>query len=143
MPNEDNKISKCNHGEKSMKHPFIIYADLECLLEKMSTCHNNSEKSSTTTPSGYSMFTHCSFDDTKNKLDYYRDKDWKERFYKDLKEHTTKIINYRKKEMIPLTYKENKSYKRQKVCYICKKGFSTDDSNKKYYKVRDRCHYTG
>ena len=40
MPNEDNKILKYNHGGKSMKHPFIIYADLESLLEKMSTCHN-------------------------------------------------------------------------------------------------------
>ena len=35
-----------NHWEKSMIVPFIIYAGLECLLEKMSTCHNNSEKSS-------------------------------------------------------------------------------------------------
>ena len=34
MPNEDNKILKYNHGEKSMKAPFIIYADLESLLEK-------------------------------------------------------------------------------------------------------------
>ena len=34
MPNEDNKILEYNHGEKSMKSPFIIYADLECLLEK-------------------------------------------------------------------------------------------------------------
>ena len=43
--------------------------------------------------------------------------------------------------MIPLTDKENKSYKEQKVCYICKKGFSTnDDDNKKYKKVRDPCH---
>ena len=32
MPNEDNKISKYNHREKSMKAPFIIYADLESLL---------------------------------------------------------------------------------------------------------------
>ena len=32
MPNEDNKILKYNHGEKSMTAPFIIYADLECLL---------------------------------------------------------------------------------------------------------------
>ena len=31
-----------------MKVPFIIYADLESLLEKMNTCHNNPEKSSTT-----------------------------------------------------------------------------------------------
>ena len=55
----------------------------------------------------------------------------------------TKIINYEKKEMIPLTYEENKSYKKEKVCYICKKGFSTDDNNKKYHKIKDHCYYTG
>ena len=70
MPNEDNKILKYNHREKSMRAPFIIYADLESLLEKMETCYNNPEKSSTTkinkhTPSGYSLFTYCSFDITK------------------------------------------------------------------------------
>ena len=53
-----------------MKVPFVIYADLELLLEKMSTCHNNPKNSSTTkvnkhTPSGYSSFTHCSFHLTK------------------------------------------------------------------------------
>ena len=35
---------KKNHGEKSMKDPFIIYADLESLLEKMSTCHNSHQQ---------------------------------------------------------------------------------------------------
>ena len=74
-PEEDNKILKYNHGEKSMRAPFIIHAD----LEKKNTCHNNPEKSSTTkvnknTPSGFSLFTCCSFDTTKNKLDYYRGK---------------------------------------------------------------------
>ena len=34
MLEEDNKILKYNHGEKSMRAPFVIYADLECLLEK-------------------------------------------------------------------------------------------------------------
>ena len=63
------------------------------------------------------------------------------RFYKKLKEHATKITNYEKKEIMPLTDEENKSYEKQKVCYICKKGFSTDD-NKKYQKVRPHCHYT-
>ena len=70
MPEEDNKILEYNRGEKSMKVPFIIYADLESLFEKMNTCHNNPEKSSTTkinkhAPSGYSLFTHCSFNTTK------------------------------------------------------------------------------
>ena len=41
IPEKDNKILKYNHGEKSMKVPFIIYADLESLLEKMNICHNN------------------------------------------------------------------------------------------------------
>ena len=45
--------------------------------------------------------------------------------------------------MIQLTYKENKSYKKQKVCYIFKKGFTNDDDNKKYDKVKERCHFTG
>ena len=45
MPNEGNEIIKYNQGEKS---PFIIYADLDCLLEKISTCYNKPEKSSTT-----------------------------------------------------------------------------------------------
>ena len=44
MPEEDNKILKYNHGEKFIKVPFTIYADLESLLEKISTCHNNPEK---------------------------------------------------------------------------------------------------
>ena len=79
MPEEDNKMLKYNHEEKFMKVPFIIYADLKSFLEKMSTCHNNPEESSTTKinkhiPSGYSLFTHCSFDTTKNMLDYYRGK---------------------------------------------------------------------
>ena len=37
MPKEDNKILEFNHGEKSMKVSFIIYADLESLPKKTST----------------------------------------------------------------------------------------------------------
>ena len=145
MPEEYNKTLKYNEGEKFMKLPFIIITDLECLLEKMNTCHNNPEKSSTTkinkhTPSGYSLFTHCSFDGTKNKLYHYRGKNGMKNFCLDLREHATKIIKYKKKEMIPLTKKEEKKHNKQEVYYICKKGFSTDDNNKKY-KFRDHCHY--
>ena len=49
----------------------------------------------------------------------------------------------KKKKMIPLTKKEEKNHNKQKVCYICRKEFNTDDSDKKYYKVKDHCHYTG
>ena len=145
---EKDKILKYNQGEKSMNVPFIIYADLESLLEKMNTCHNNPEKSSTTkinkhTPSGYSLLTQCSFDTTKNKLDYYRGKNCMKNFCLDLMEHATKIINYGKKEMIPLTKKQKDWHNQQNVCHICKIIFKTGDGNNKYHKIKDHCHYAG
>ena len=102
MPKEDNKTLKYNYGEKPMKPPFIIYADLESLLEKINTCHKNPKNSSTTKidkhrPSGYSLFTQSSFDTIKNKLDYYRGKNCMKNFCLDLREHAIKIINYEKK----------------------------------------------
>ena len=45
MPDEDNKILKYVPGKKSLKVPFTIYADLECLLKKINTCSNNPDKS--------------------------------------------------------------------------------------------------
>ena len=72
------------------------------------------------------------------------------KFCKDLRELATKIINYEKKDMIPLTKKEEENYNNQKVYYICKKESDTSDKaesssleRKKHHKVRDHCHYTG
>ena len=153
MPTKDNNIIKYNHGEKSMKLPFLIYADLECLLEMF--CQNNPNKSSTTkinkhTPSGYSIFTSCSFDESKNKINYYRGDDCMKKFCKDLREHAMKIINYEKKRMVSLTTEEKIHYNKQKICYICKKEINNNDTTessslerKKQQKVKDHCHYTG
>ena len=72
------------------------------LLEKLSTFHYNPSESSTTeinkdAPSGWSLLTRCSFDNAKNRLDFYRDQDCMKMFCKDLKEHATKIANYEKR----------------------------------------------
>ena len=109
----------------------------------MSTCQNNPNESSTTeinkhAPSGNSIFTHCSFDQTKYKLDHCRGKDCMKKFSKDLRDHATKIINYEKKKMISLATEEKIYHNEQGICYICKKEF--DEKN---YKLRNNCHYTG
>ena len=113
---------------------------MECLLKKIDTCQNNPELSSTTkinqhVPSGYSIYTNCSFDKANNKLSYYRGEDCMKRFCKDLKDHATKIIDFKKKTMIPLT-KEEDNYNKENTCYICKNDFNND-------KVKDHCHFTG
>ena len=59
------------------------------------------------------------------------------RFCKDLKDHATKIIDFKKKTMIPLTKEEEDNYNKENTCYICKKDFNNDT------KVRDHCHFTG
>ena len=57
-----------------------------------------------------------------------------------------KIINYEKKDMIPLTKEENKAYTEQKLCHICEEKFCMDKDDENYNnrkKVKDHCHYTG
>ena len=62
MASKDTKMLEFNQYQKSDKAPFIIYADLECLIEKIDGCKNNPEYSSTTKgsehfPSGPSVST--------------------------------------------------------------------------------------
>ena len=144
-------ILESKPGKKSLKHVFVIYVDLECLLLKMNTCNNNLNKSYTTTkavhkPSGYSLVTSCLFDKSENKQTYYRGKDCIKSLCDDLKEQLTRITNYEMKPMDLLTEEEKESYKNQELCHICDKEFCTDNNNdeyKKMRKVRDHCHYTG
>ena len=80
MPSGDTKIFEFNQYQKSDKAPFIIYADLECIIEKIDGYKNNPKNSSTTKviehiPSGLSMSTISSFGSIENKHDLYRGKD--------------------------------------------------------------------
>ena len=48
MPSEENQTLEFNKYKKSDKAPFIIYVDLEFLIEKNDWCKNNPEKLSAT-----------------------------------------------------------------------------------------------
>ena len=74
MPSEDKNILEFNQYQKSDKSPFIIYADLECIIEKIDVCKNNHENSVTRKvseyiPSGFSMSAIFSFKSIENKQD--------------------------------------------------------------------------
>ena len=77
---KEHKNIKYLPGEKSLKGPFIIYADLEYLLKKVRSCQNNPENSYTEKkvkhkPSGYAWCSIYSFDETKNRRYFDRGKD--------------------------------------------------------------------
>ena len=148
MPTKLHKILKYDHGEKSLKAPFVIYADLECLLLK----HNNpnesyTERKATCEPCGDSLDLVCSFDSKEDKYSFYRENDCIKKFCSELKELGTKIVNYEQKEITPLTSDDAALYQSQKQCYICGKVFCYDKKQERRFelckKVRDHCHFTG
>ena len=105
MPSEDTKILEFSQNQKSDKAPFLIYPDLECIMEKIDGYKSNPENSSTAKlseyiPSGFSISTISSFRSIENKHDVYRGKDCMTKFCEFLREHAMKIINFKKKKKI-------------------------------------------
>ena len=92
MPFEDTKILEFNQYEKSDKAPFIIYADLECRIQKIDGCNHNPESSSTAKVSehilsGFSMYKISSFRSIENKHNVSRGKYCMKKFCESLREH--------------------------------------------------------
>ena len=93
MPNEDNKILKYYYREKSLKVSTIIYAGLQCLLEKDAIIQKNLEKSYTENKKlGIQLLvTHCLqiFHLMQQKANFIVTEG---KICKDLRQHGTKII---------------------------------------------------
>ena len=84
MPSEDTNILEFDQHHKSSKALFIIYAGLECIIEK-NGCKSNPEDSSTAKvsediQSGFSMLKISSFRTIEIKHDVYRGKDCMKNF---------------------------------------------------------------
>ena len=85
------------------------------------------------------MSTISSFKHIEIKHDVYRGKGCMKKFCESLREHAMKIISFIKKK-----YEQQELYENAKICCICKEKFKDKYcKDKKYYKVRDHCHYTG
>ena len=104
MPCEDTEILEFNQYQKFDRVPFIIYADLECIIEKIDECKKNPENSSIAKvsehiPSGFSMSTISLFRSIEIKHDVYRDKDCLKKICEFLRENALEIINFKIKKI--------------------------------------------
>ena len=146
-----------NH-HKSLPVPFCIYADFECITEKISSCQPPpmkkpkkgrlpEERSYT---EKYQRHTACSFGykmvchyDKSYSGDYfiYRGKDCIQRFIKCMFEEVKNcqsIIRDNFNKPLKMTNEDEKSFKMATHCHICEKKYRVDD-----VPVRDHCHITG
>ena len=90
------------------KKSYIIYAELQLLIIKIDECESNLQKLSIrklgeNISSGYSMSTIQAFDHIEKKYTLYRQEDCMKRFSTSLRVHDTNILNFEKKQMLPLT----------------------------------------
>ena len=90
---------------KIVKSSIYYLCRFRMFTSKMDSCQNNpkksyAEKKSKHKPSGYSLGTCYSLDNSKTEWNNYRRKDCIEKFCKDLKDQAMKIINHEKKTEI-------------------------------------------
>ena len=146
MP-EHGTILKFKHFNRSMRVPFVVYADFECFTEPVSGCMPASDCSSTTKyqshkPSGFSFLIKC-FDDSifapilVSQTAESPSSDIPQLFIERLEEEIVDL--YRKfkfaKKMV-MSPKDRLVYQNAQECHICGGGLGND-------RVRDHCHLTG
>ena len=147
MPDKDNNILKFNNFHKQQAVPFVIYADFEAIIEKISGCKPNNDKSYTEayqkhTDCGYGYKVVCCYDDKYTKpVQIYRGEKAVYKFMEAMLEE----VKYCKKTMkkcfnkpLKMTSDDVDAFEKATECHICNKQYTSED-----IRVRDHCHITG
>ena len=130
--------------------PFVIYADFESIIEKISTCQPSDVKSYT---DKYQKHTTCSFGykvvchyDKKYSKDVviYRGEDAINKFmkcmFREVKCCQT-VIKENFNKPLQMTRDDEINFKKATHCHICEKKYNPCE--KENIPVRDHCHVTG
>ena len=148
MPEEGSFISFIHHN-RSIKVPFVVYADFEAFTEKISSCEPNDKKSFTQKYQRHRLSGFCykivCFDEQlfNQKPVLFRaeseDEDVNAIFVEMLERDIKRIqekFDFSKKMIF--TFKDKDDFEKAEICWICQKEFGEREK-----KVRDHCHFTG
>ena len=147
MPEKGSFISFIHHN-RSIKVPFVVYADFEAFTEEIPISKQNEKFSFTQKyqrhrPSGFCYKIVC-FDEQlfNQKPVLFRAESEDEdisAIFVEMLERDIKTIQEKfdfSKKMI-FTFKDKDDFEKARVCWICQKEFGESK------KVRDHCHFTG
>ncbi|XP_032687210.1 uncharacterized protein LOC116851667, partial [Odontomachus brunneus] len=144
LPSEDNKwLSFSNHSRKE-RVPFVVYADLECTLEK--TVSEKEEEGCTSHAYQHhkvfsiAYYLRCSYDDSVSYFRSRRDTDCISWFVEQLEKlaHRVKEKLSTNVDMETLSKEQWAAFHNATQCHVCEKPFATKDT-----RVCDHCHFTG
>ena len=146
MPGEGTTLSFKNYN-RSMRVPFIVYADFESFIKPIDTCEPNPKNSYTKqyqkhTPSSFCYYIKC-FDDevySQNPVTYTastENEDVAQIFVNMLEENVKSIYKrFDKPKKMIFGVKEREEFDEATECWICRGELGLD-------RVRDHCHLTG
>ena len=126
----ENKMTFKNF-HKQMKAPYVVYADFECILRKMSTCEPDNSRSFTMEtekhePCGFSYVIARSDGQTFGPFTY-RGEDTVYKFLTSLLKHEEKMHeDMANKRPLVMTKEDWKNYKNAAECHICSKSLCKD-----------------
>ena len=148
LPNEENNTLSFNNYNKSMRVPFVIYADFEAFTQKLDDEKSRDNKSSYTSqyekhsPSGFCYYIKCSFDESYDQKVMYtkrsEDEDVSQIFVERLEYDIRRLYHryYKFPKKMFLTEEDLDKFEKATKCHICDKPLGKD-------RVRDHCHLTG
>lgn len=140
FPEGDQTTLKFKNYKHKEEVPFVIYADLECLLESVTSLQGNTMSYQKHVPHSIAYYFRCIYDDSISEYKISRGKNCIEWFMDELKKLAERL-DARLKYITPmqrLSDQMRREFKSAINCHICEKPF-TDGS----IRVRDHCHFTG
>jgi len=142
LPDEQDRFIRYKNTAKQMRHPFVIYADFECIITKIQRCDKDSNLSSTDkiaehTPCGFSYKLVGYNDNTTEDIVSYRGHDAAHKFIEEMEAIQNRIIPILYNEVkLVMTHDTEIAHAQNNICHICEELILFD-------KVKDHCHLTG
>ena len=142
MPDEDNKWLKYTDVSKQLKSPYVVYADFECILERIYGCQPDPKTSSTIKlakhiPCGFTYKVVGLTNELTEDHVTYRGPNAAEVFIKHMVQLEERLINkLRNPKSMEMTDEDFETFKNATHCSICGGELGVEVA-------RDHCHLTG
>ncbi|XP_039304370.1 uncharacterized protein LOC120357599 [Solenopsis invicta] len=135
LPSKDDKWLSFKNYCRKERMPIIVYADLECILEKTEDEKNYQHHR----VFSIAYYVHCAYDNSLSMYRFHRDKNCIAWFVEQLKD-LAQIVNNILSVNVPmdLTQDDWKKFNNATHCHICEKPFTNEIE-----RVCDHCHLTG